>query len=56
MSSFPTVACMIPSDTLKANQQERSFQVISKLISLCPVTKVFNFLSHSSYDVVMLGN
>lgn len=29
---------MIPSDTLKANQQERSFQVISKLISLCPKT------------------
>lgn len=36
----PPVACVAPASTRKASQQGRIFQVSSKLISLCPTTRM----------------
>nr|AAQ91033.1 LRRGT00077 [Rattus norvegicus] len=46
------VACVASSSTVKASQQEESFQANSSLISLCPEIKVFSAIG--SFHLVMV--
>jgi hypothetical protein len=52
MTFRPPVAFVAPSSTVKASQQEDSFQANFSLFSLCPETKIFS--AGGSYQLVMV--